>query len=1311
MPAKKKVKDSFYLNYRISTFENGATVGRSKKLVHWLYSTNLKKDMLSRLGFFFTPTQQHKDQITCCNCLKKEYDLSKLTETEVAIRHLKQSPNCESIKLLLFLITNKDPSSMLLDPFSEQSINLRMHSFQNWPHKKPEPKSLCEAGFIYQPTVKDDDTTVCLYCGCSLEGWQEGDDPMEEHKIRSGNCSIVNVKVVDSEGSDESDLSISFQDDHAHQQHEDISDQDYEESSQKKVSTAKHSSFFSNRSKTYGSSKILKNKLMTSSQNSSFNFIAESTVNHKNTQKEAERSIDNVAHIKKEQIEKDNTKYNQEEEEEDVFEFKDDDDEEQQPISRSVSLLKNNNLSVPSSKKSKKINSDNSQSLVSGKVSGKTREMKSAENTKRKNNDMVASDDKDNTDTIPENKRKRKSPQPSSATHQIQETIESKDTLEYNKEASNISGAYIEVQKPKEQTSDYKKNTSSEAENHVSIGKVHHSSSPSIEEINELNVETKLDKSDEKFNNSNSISQKKSQKRKSSKLNNKLEAGRKKLKSKKNETTVTTEVALPTKRDSPKAVNADFLTSEKEFEELSSRVDKELQDIENGIFSSPVKSLKAKSEMQEHRVSSSDSMLIQETTGLSKRNSILRPRSLSKRNSSSGALIDIDMNSRSGDNYNDSMTTKHKLAKRRKSAISDKENEISVLATTASSTNAQKPVKESSQDVAQKNGPTDHSQTNLIETKVEQKVRKQKNNASKSPIKSQKIDEPSAKTKTSTKKLKKTEVKEKAKSRSSSPIKLNKLIDEADNNNGVDHDIFSDIIRSPIRKKTKFALFDDLQDLNIAGDSIPRLTKETEKDQTNTKNSDLSPSKVEKEESTTVFNADQFSEEETVHAIRKKKNNAVLSSDGEDMHFSPEDASDADVNPKIENKQSSGLSEEKNLKQITITTSPLTTLKDTDEANDKTVQKVSHLSPPLSQEQFVADTEDEGQVLSDKITEDEGQVLSDKITDDKVINPEDSNSPDHLTEGHWDDPVEEIVPITELILNSKGNALKQEDMSGNKMGESSTDKAKYADVITDEGVIDDDDDVPAIEKSLKSPTAGKTSDTFEASNDRNDEAANDEENFQRKEQKDHIELNNATHATHNLVDISKSLISTTPKSRFNSSKASPHNSSTPDNGVDSADAESTPLGLQTFPEDHQSTRSIKTAFNRSSMEFKTEEAIQAKEEEGEEEITMPQCEWVPSSSDKLFQIVSDIEHASDFLQKISEKNYELNDDVDGVLTNFIGQMPEEELEMSIREWCYYNAKQAKDLLSISCESMLQVFKEESDRAMEFLKNLPVKNEE
>lgn len=56
---------------------------------------------------------------------------------------------------------------------------------------------MSKAGFFFWPKLvpgakgSEDDTSVCFQCGLALDGWEEADDPREEHSKRRPECPFI----------------------------------------------------------------------------------------------------------------------------------------------------------------------------------------------------------------------------------------------------------------------------------------------------------------------------------------------------------------------------------------------------------------------------------------------------------------------------------------------------------------------------------------------------------------------------------------------------------------------------------------------------------------------------------------------------------------------------------------------------------------------------------------------------------------------------------------------------------------------------------------------------------------------------------------------------------------------------------------------------------------------------------------------------------------------------------------------------------------------------------------------------------------
>ena len=70
---------------------------------------------------------------------------------------------------------------------SRQKEQQRQHTGAQWPHSASfsvTPASLASAGFYYDPTESASDNVTCVYCEKGLEGWEDGDDALDEHLRR-----------------------------------------------------------------------------------------------------------------------------------------------------------------------------------------------------------------------------------------------------------------------------------------------------------------------------------------------------------------------------------------------------------------------------------------------------------------------------------------------------------------------------------------------------------------------------------------------------------------------------------------------------------------------------------------------------------------------------------------------------------------------------------------------------------------------------------------------------------------------------------------------------------------------------------------------------------------------------------------------------------------------------------------------------------------------------------------------------------------------------------------------------------------------
>ncbi|KAK3905961.1 hypothetical protein C8A05DRAFT_30198 [Staphylotrichum tortipilum] len=66
-----------------------------------------------------------------------------------------------------------------------------------WPHKTLSPSALAKAGFFFEPHPKSPDNVVCFLCHKSLDGWEESDNPVEEHLKHSPTCGWAIMAAIE----------------------------------------------------------------------------------------------------------------------------------------------------------------------------------------------------------------------------------------------------------------------------------------------------------------------------------------------------------------------------------------------------------------------------------------------------------------------------------------------------------------------------------------------------------------------------------------------------------------------------------------------------------------------------------------------------------------------------------------------------------------------------------------------------------------------------------------------------------------------------------------------------------------------------------------------------------------------------------------------------------------------------------------------------------------------------------------------------------------------------------------------------------
>lgn len=193
-----------YRTKRLETFTEGVKIGNSKTAKQWTLAL-VDVNHLADLGFYYSPTRKFPNQITCFWCGKKEKNLEAvLSVTEF---HMSNSPQCPYALIASNLekfVMDSDKETFwqrlaksgtapasVLHPHSIPSTQLRQSTFKKlWKYDKRRKckvtsRGLAKAGFYYSPLDTSSDRVICMYCDCPLEEWDSSDDPLEEHKNNS----------------------------------------------------------------------------------------------------------------------------------------------------------------------------------------------------------------------------------------------------------------------------------------------------------------------------------------------------------------------------------------------------------------------------------------------------------------------------------------------------------------------------------------------------------------------------------------------------------------------------------------------------------------------------------------------------------------------------------------------------------------------------------------------------------------------------------------------------------------------------------------------------------------------------------------------------------------------------------------------------------------------------------------------------------------------------------------------------------------------------------------------------------------------
>ncbi|KAM5533885.1 hypothetical protein V8D89_012425 [Ganoderma adspersum] len=186
-----------YYQNRIDSFgpsRSKRTKASSSKPV-WPHPSSFKATpkTLAEAGFYFHPDSDNNDNVACFTCGKNlagwEPDDDPFT-----IHYEKCRDKCAwaVVRCQRALGDGSfDFSDPTRHPTSKAMEKARLETFAKarWPHDAVKghgasSKAMAKAGFLCIPTEVGDDTALCLYCELSLSGWDNDDDPYEEHVKR-----------------------------------------------------------------------------------------------------------------------------------------------------------------------------------------------------------------------------------------------------------------------------------------------------------------------------------------------------------------------------------------------------------------------------------------------------------------------------------------------------------------------------------------------------------------------------------------------------------------------------------------------------------------------------------------------------------------------------------------------------------------------------------------------------------------------------------------------------------------------------------------------------------------------------------------------------------------------------------------------------------------------------------------------------------------------------------------------------------------------------------------------------------------------
>ncbi|KAI0031963.1 inhibitor of apoptosis repeat-containing protein [Vararia minispora EC-137] len=193
MQVYKSRLDSFSRQKRLKQ----STTKRSVA-VKWPHAEDIlaTPDTLAEAGFFWAPTYDDRDNVACFLCGKELAGWEPDDDPHV-VHYDKCRDVCAwaAVRCGLSLDQDQFGSYVFKDasrhPAGKTMEKARLTTFKTndwWPHDSAKghgasSTKMAKAGFVYTPTSPGDDTATCLYCGVSLNGWEEDDNPVYAYTL------------------------------------------------------------------------------------------------------------------------------------------------------------------------------------------------------------------------------------------------------------------------------------------------------------------------------------------------------------------------------------------------------------------------------------------------------------------------------------------------------------------------------------------------------------------------------------------------------------------------------------------------------------------------------------------------------------------------------------------------------------------------------------------------------------------------------------------------------------------------------------------------------------------------------------------------------------------------------------------------------------------------------------------------------------------------------------------------------------------------------------------------------------------------